>query len=196
MRGRPLIPLLVCAFALTLAGCGSDDGGTIPPGDADTMLNYIQAIEEAVAEGDCEAASDNATELVNVVNTLPNDVDTEVAGELTRAADNLNELADTDCVAGTSDVTGLDTTETDATAEPTETTTTTTTEPETTTDEEPTDEEQTDEEPADEQPTDQGGPEEDQGSEPPTGDQGGGGQSQGGGVSPSSGGVEPGGDGG
>jgi hypothetical protein len=146
MRGRLLISLLVCAFALGFSACGGDDDGTIPPDDADNLLNQVEAVKDAVDEGNCELAQDHAQELISVVNNLPNEVDSKVASELTKAASNLDELAadPTECVSGASGVTGpqtTDTTETDTTepetTEPETTTTTTTTEEETTTEETP-----------------------------------------------------------
>ena len=187
MRGRLPIPLLVCALALTLAGCGSGDDGTIPPDDANNLLNQVEAVKNDVESGDCETAKQHAQELVAGVNALPNDVDPDVASELTKAAFNLTQLASTDCEEGTSGITGLDTTETDTTATQTETTqpettTTTTTEPETTT----STEEQPEEPPAPPGGGNEGGNEGGGNVNPTPG---------GGGLVPPSGGVEPGGGG-
>jgi hypothetical protein len=180
MRGTLRNSLLVCAFAIALAGCGSDDG-TIPPEDADNLINQLEAVQNYVEEGECDRAEQQAEELVTAVNELPNDVDPEVAGELTKAAANLDQLASEpeQCTeTGASGIGGVeptDTTDTTETVEP-ETTTTETT----TTDEEPPEEETTTIEPP---PDDE--PEQDPGQEPPTGNQGGGG------GGPTSGGLEP-----
>ena len=182
MRGRHVICLLVCGFALALAGCGSDEDGTIPPDDADNLLNQVEAVQSAVEEGNCELAEDHAAELITTVNNLPNDVDTEVASELTRAADNLRGMtADPDeCASGTSGVGGvqpIDTTDTETTEEPETTTTTTTTEEETTTEEPPPEEE----EPQPQEPAEPA---------PPAGGNQGGGQGGGTGGPTQSGGLE------
>ena len=180
MRGRRHICLLVCGFALALAGCGSDEEGTIPPNDADNLLNQVEAVQTAVNEGNCELAADHAQELITTVNNLPSDVDNEVASELTKAADNLRGMtADPDeCTTGASGIEGVqptDTTETETTEPETTVTETTTPEEETTTEEEP--------EESGQQP-----PEEEQPTPPAEGDQGGGGG--GGGAPTQSGGLE------
>lgn len=185
MRGTLRNALLVCAFALTLAGCGDGDDGTIPPDDAGDLLAVLAAVERYAEEGNCDLAQKNAAELINQVNALPNDVDPKVASELTKASDHLRVLAsdpDNCTETGTSGITGLETTDTTDTEEPPETTVTETTTPEeeTTTDEQPPEDENT------EPPTGQG---QDEGNQ-------GGGQTEGGGVEPSSGGVTPSGGGG
>jgi hypothetical protein len=199
MPGRLRNPLLVCVLALALAGCGGGDDGTIPPHDADNLLNQLDAIQDDVDGGDCEQAQAHAQEFIDGVNALPDDVDPEVAGELTKAATNLDQLTSdpAECASGASGITGAettDTTETDTTEEPA---TVTEEEPEepTTTEEEPTEEEPTEEEPADEPSPE---PELPNGG----GNQGGGNvepqspPTEGGGVEPPSGGVTPGGNGG
>ncbi len=185
MRGTLRNSLLMCAFALALAGCGSDDG-TIPPGDADNLLNQIDAVRDAVQEGDCDLAQSHAEELISQVDELPNDVDPEVAGALTKAAANLDDLAanpDQCTETGASGIPGAQPTETTDTTETVEPETTTT--ETTTTDEEPPEEETTTIEPP---PDDE--PQEDPGQQPPTGNQGGQGGGAGGGGAPPSGGVE------
>jgi hypothetical protein len=189
MRGTLHKSLLVCAFALALAGCGSDDG-TIPPEDADNLLNQVEAVRSAAEGGLCDRAQDHAQEFVDGVNALPNDVDPEVASELTKAATNLEDLAasPSQCTETETGATGLpgveptdttDTTDTTETVEP-ETTTTETT----STDEEKPEEEEPEETTTIEPPPDEE-PEEDPSQAPPTGSQGGGG------GGPTSGGLEP-----
>jgi hypothetical protein len=198
MRGRLHNWLLVCAFALTLAGCGSGDDGTIPEDEAGDLLSVLEAMQNQLEEGECDLVDENAEEFLSRVNALPGDVDPEVAGELTRAGERLSELAgDPDqCATGASGEEGpepTDTTETDTSVETT-TTETTTDEESTTTDEEPAEE---DEEPSeDDQPPEPPSPEPDL---PPEGGDEGGGSN----VTPTpdpdlegppSGGVQPGGD--
>jgi hypothetical protein len=186
MRGTLHKSLLVCVFALALAGCGSDDG-TIPPEDADNLLNQVEAVRSAAEGGLCDRAQDHAQEFVDGVNALPNDVDPEVASELTKAATNLEDLAasPSQCTETETGATGLpgveptDTTDTTETVEP-ETTTTETT----STDEEKPEEEEPEETTTIEPPPDEE-PEEDPSQAPPTGSQGGGG------GGPTSGGLEP-----
>ncbi|MDX6581349.1 MAG: hypothetical protein QOI10_533 [Solirubrobacterales bacterium] len=189
MRGRTRKSLLVCVFALTLAGCGGDSG-TIPPQDANTLLNELKAVRTDVESGDCDTAQQHAQELIGAVAQLPNDVDPDVASELTKASEHLDQLASTQCT-GASGLTGVQpstSTTSTTTVEPTETSTTETS---TTT------QEQTSDQP----PTEpQGG--DNAGQQPPAGGQDQGGQggnptptptpTPGGGVPPS-GGVTPGG---
>jgi len=185
MRARLPICLLVCGFALALAGCGSDDDGTIPPDDAEGLLTVLAAVEKYADEGNCELAQSQAAEFISRVNALPNDVDPEVAGELTKAATNLDGLAANDCTE--TGASGLDEVQPDTTeAEPTEpettVTETTTPEEETTTEEPPAEEEQ----PEEDQPAEPAGGGQDEGDQ-------GGSPTPGGGTAPPSGGVEPGG---
>jgi hypothetical protein len=189
MRWRTRKSLLVCVFALTLAGCGGDSG-TIPPQDANTLLNELKAVRSDVEAGNCDTAQQHAQELIGAVAQLPNDVDPDVASELTKAADHLDQLAATQCT-GTTGLGGVQpSTSTTTTVAPTETSTTETS---TTT------QEQTSDQP----PTEpQGGG---NGQQPPAGGQDQGGQggnptptptpTPGGGV-PSTGGVTPDGGGG
>jgi hypothetical protein len=190
MRGRTHICLLVCGFALALAGCGSNNNGTIPPDEANNLLAVLAAVEKYADEGNCELAQSQAAEFISRVNALPNDVDNEVAGELTKAATNLDDLAANDCTeTGASGLEEVqpDTTATETTEPETTVTETSTPEEETTTEEPPAAEEQPEEEP--QQPAGGG---QDQG-----GSQGGGNATPtpGGGLVPPSGGVEPGGKG-
>jgi hypothetical protein len=179
MPRRTRISLLSCVLALALTGCGSNDDGTIPPDDAENLLNQLAAVEQDVDEGNCDFAQQHAQEFVSSVGALPNDVDPKVEQELASAASRLDELASdpSECTeTGTSGLTG---------DQPTTSTTETVT-PETTTEEtSTTTEETTTEEPAEEQPS------EDPNQQPPTGgDQGG---NTGGSGAPPSGGVTGGG---
>jgi hypothetical protein len=186
MRRRTAIPLLSCALALAIAGCGSD-GGTIPENEGQGLLGLLAATEEAVANGDCERAQEFARTFVAEAEGLPASVDPKVAEELTAAGTHLEDLAGDpgECETGASGLTGEQPSE-PATSEPE--TTDTTDEPETTEEPETTTEPETTEEPAQEEPT------EEPTQQPPTNP--GNGASQDGGLEPPSGGVGPGGGGG
>jgi hypothetical protein len=132
----------VCVFALALVGCGSSNDGTIPPDDANTLLDNLAAVQSDIAAGDCPLAQGHAQEVVDAVNALPGSVDPKVAGELTRAATHLQELAadPTQCATGATGESGAtstpsttSTTESVPTTTSTTSTTTTTTEPDTST---------------------------------------------------------------
>lgn len=145
MRGTTRISLLAAIFAIAIAiaGCGSDDEGTIPSDQSDTLLSLLSSVENSVNDGNCELAQKTAEELVDTVNNLPADVDNEVQSALTKASEQLVNLAENpeQCVddgttgaGGVEETTTTDTTST-TTVEPTETTTTetsTTEEPQTT----------------------------------------------------------------
>jgi hypothetical protein len=185
MPGAIRKSLLVCVFALALAlaGCGSDDEGTIPPSDAENLLNQLAAVQSAVSEGDCDFAQEHAEEFAGAVEALPNDVEPKVAEELSKAAGNLETLAadpDQCTETGASGEDGVEpTTPTETAPEETSTTSTTSTTSSTT------DEETTTNEPSGEQPS------EAPGQEPPSGNQGQGGGT--GGGEPPTGGVTGGG---
>jgi hypothetical protein len=192
MPARAKFSLLSCALALAFGGCGSGDGGTIPQDTSEDMLSLLAATEEAVSQGECDRAQEHAQNFVEETESLPGDVDPEVAEELTTAASNLENLASNPEQCTGTGPTG----ETGATTAP-ETTTTTTTEPEveTTTDETTTSDEEEEptttieEEPPEDEPAEEEPPAEPP-AEPPSGTPGGG---QGGGLEPPSGGVGAGG---
>ena len=177
MARRRRISLLWCVLALAIAGCGSGDGGTIPPEEADNLLTLLSDVEDDVAAGDCDLAQQHAQEVVDTVATLPGDVDPEVADALAGAADNLDRLAQSPDQCPETGASGA--AEEQPATEPTETvapttteeTTTTTTQEETSTPEP--EEEQPSEEPESPAPTEEapsgGGPTEDGGAEPPSG---------------------------
>jgi hypothetical protein len=123
-------------------GCGSSNDGTIPPNDANTLLDNLAAVKSDIARGDCLLAEGHAQEVVDAVNGLPSSVDPKVAGELTKAATHLKELAadPTQCTTGAtgesatpSTTSSTSTTESVPTTTSTTSTTTTTTEPDTST---------------------------------------------------------------
>jgi len=152
-RGRK--SLLVLVTAALLAGCGSGDEGTIPSGDADDLINLLNAVEDAVAEQDCDTAQDNANQFVTVVNNLPSEVDDEVKDGLRQAGERMTTLSrDPDQCEPEGGATGETGTDEPVEEEPVEeeSTTSSTTE-ETTTEEQTT----TEEEPVEEEPEEPGG---------------------------------------
>ncbi len=144
MRGVNKISLLAAVFAaaLAIAGCGSGDEGTIPSDQSDTLLSLLSSVQNSVETGDCELAQKTAEELVDTVNGLPADVDNEVQGALTRASEQLVNLAQNpeECVdenaSGPEGVETTDTTDTTATESTTTLEETTTPDESTTTEEE------------------------------------------------------------
>lgn len=159
-RGRK--SLLVVVTAALLAGCGSGDEGTIPSGDADDLINLLNAVEAAVAEQDCGTAQDNADQFVTVVNNLPSEVDDEVKDGLRQAGERMTALSrDPGQCETEGGATGPQETTTAETTTEQEPTTSSTTE-ETTTEEEP-----AEDEPVEEEPETDGGPPADPGNADP-----------------------------
>jgi hypothetical protein len=113
--------LLVIVTGVLIAGCGSGDEGTIPSGDADNLINLLDAVEAAVAEQECESAQENADQFVIAVDNLPSEVDDQVKEGLRGAGDRLTELSrDPDqCEAetGASGESGIEETTTSSTVE-------------------------------------------------------------------------------
>jgi hypothetical protein len=137
MTGRrtPLAALAAATVAVAVSGCGSGDDDSIPKSASDQLIAQLNEMEGYVNDGDCELAQGQATQFEDSVQGLPSEVDSEVKGDLTKLADNLVELADSDeCAApeeGATGPSGATTTEPEGepTTESSTTTTTTTEEP-------------------------------------------------------------------
>jgi hypothetical protein len=159
----------VCAT--TLAACGGDDEGTIPPESASAMLAALDEAQAALEANECETIASAASEVSDEAAGLPSETDPEVRQAVIAGAEQLFRLARSPdkCETATGpegqqkEQKEPDTDET-TTAPPTTTTeeTTTTTEQTTTT---------TEEEPPPEQPGNEGPPlgQGNQGGEPPPG---------------------------
>jgi hypothetical protein len=80
-----------CAFALV--ACGSDDEGTIPPDDAQAMLDALGDAQAERDEQDCAGLADAAGNLITEVDDLPDSVDPEVRTALAEGGQNLQDLA-------------------------------------------------------------------------------------------------------
>jgi len=186
MRGRAkttLAAFACAAIAAAGAGCGGgdDSGGTIPPGNADQLLNQLDALQTDLETGRCDFVAGHAEEVRAAATQLPATVDPEVKQGVLEATDQIVELSqDPDQCSSSSGATGeTDSTSTDTSTAEEPTTAPTTTSTETTTaEEEPT-------QPEGEQGSDQGG----QTETPPQGggEPQGGGQDEGGGEAPSGG---------
>jgi hypothetical protein len=123
------------ALAIAVAGCGSDEDKTIPPGASDQLIAQLQEVESQVSAGRCELAQGEAQNFRSSVDQLPAEVGVETKEELRELANNLVSLAsDPDQCAteeGATGGQGVVPEETDTTTtEPTTTDTTTTEEEE------------------------------------------------------------------
>ena len=93
MPAKPLrIAALAVAATVMIAGCGSGEEGTIPQADADTLLSYVQAVDQNIADNECALAVQQAENFSEGVKDLPPEVDGEVRQGLEEAAVQLLEL--------------------------------------------------------------------------------------------------------
>ncbi|MGX6448288.1 hypothetical protein ACVU7I_09515, partial [Patulibacter sp. S7RM1-6] len=123
------LPLVLTVAATALAGCGGD-GGLLDGSSAEDLQKSVSSVQQAVADGRCDAASKSAREGLQRVSALPSSVDEALVDRLREGFRTLRQQADTECEETPT------TTETTPT-EPTETAppeTTETTPPETTPD--------------------------------------------------------------
>jgi outer membrane biosynthesis protein TonB len=147
---RPLAALLLGAVCALVVACGgSDDPGLLSAGRADNLQQELDAVSDAVANGDCEAAESAVSDLEQEIEELPRATDDRLVERLREGASNLRGRALEECgeqtdttPTETAPPTVTETTPTETT--PTETTPTETTPTETTPPEE--------EPPPDEQP--------------------------------------------
>ena len=124
---------LGAAAAVGLVSCGGSNDDLLPGKSANEILDNLNTIDQLVAEGDCTSAAAAAQEVRDQVEGLPRTVDAELRQRLAEGADNLEQLAASDCEEPTTVTTTTEesTKETTATQEE-PTTETTNTETETT----------------------------------------------------------------
>jgi hypothetical protein len=114
---------LGAALAVALVSCGGgDDEGLLPGDDAQQIVENLNQVELDVANGDCDAAAENAAEVGDQIDALGGDVNAELKERLEEGASELEQLISTDCVEATATIT---TTEETTTEEPTTEETTT-----------------------------------------------------------------------
>lgn len=136
---------LICALlagigtAVAVASCGSA-AGLIPAGNAGPLQSDFDAVAQAVAAGDCTAASQAVAKAQQDLGNLPSTVDAKLRADLTQGVQRLANTAGTQChqqtqttTTTTTTPTTTATTTTPTTTATTPTTTTTTTTPTTTT---------------------------------------------------------------
>jgi hypothetical protein len=95
--GRTALALALAAGAVTLAACGDDEGGTIPPANADQMIDQVDQIETAVEQGECTSAQTDVSQLQGAIFSLPKDVGVDTKNDLRDLATNLGNLVTTQC---------------------------------------------------------------------------------------------------
>lgn len=151
----------VCAT--TLAACGGDDEGTIPPESASVMLAALDEAQAALEANECETIASAASEVSDEAAGLPSETDPEVRQAVIAGAEQLFRLARSPDKCETA--TGPEGQQKEPDTDETTTAPPTTTTEETTT--------TTEEEPPPEQPGNEGPPlgQGNQGGEPPPGQQ-------------------------
>jgi hypothetical protein len=143
--GLALVAVALAAFA----GCGGDEEGKgIPAATAGTLNAQLQKVQDRISQGSVGACKDildapeergpNKQQVQNAIDSLPDDVDSDVKSALQDSFDHLWDLVDEECQNKESEQ-KQNTTPTDTTEE----TTPAETEPETETNTTPTQEETT-----------------------------------------------------
>jgi hypothetical protein len=157
----------VCAT--TLAACGSDDEGTIPPESASVMVAALDEAQAALEANECETIASAASEVSDQAAGLPSETDPEVRQAVIAGSEQLFRLARSPDKCETAAAPKGQKPKPDTTETTTAPTTTTTEETTTTTEETTT----TEKEPPPEQPSNEGPPlgQGNQGGEPPPGQQ-------------------------
>lgn len=94
-----LLPLLAAGtLAVGLAACGSADReGLIPSGDAQSLLDRLDAVSARVADGECGALRDDVSRLRSTAAALPASVDQRLRDRLREGLDNLAGIAPRAC---------------------------------------------------------------------------------------------------
>jgi microcompartment protein CcmL/EutN len=132
MRMR-LLPYLAAAvlgvLAAGVAACGSDRSDLIPADSAESLSSILADVEQAVGDGDCDAAQSSLSRARGALVNLPESVDDRLVARLEEGVENLESIAPEECASQEQQTTTVPTT-TEAT--PTETTATETTPTETT----------------------------------------------------------------
>ena len=136
MTVRPRLPALVVALLLGLAcsyavACGESEEGLLSPGRAEGLKANLDDLDDAVAKGQCERASQEVQNLREQLAALPSSTDRQLRRRLEEGVEHLAQISPEECTgAQTTETTTTETTPTETT--PTETTPTETTPPETT----------------------------------------------------------------
>lgn len=98
MSGTAWKPLLACACALALTGCGGDSSeSTLTQDQARLLESDLTQVEDNFEEGRCDDAAAAARDLVQSVNELPADAGETLKAGLRAMAENLEDLADREC---------------------------------------------------------------------------------------------------
>jgi hypothetical protein len=95
--GRISLALALAAGALGLSACGDDEGGTIPPENADALLAEVETLEQSIEADQCSNAAASVARLQDQVDLLPKEVGEPTKDDLRDLTDNLQTLVASDC---------------------------------------------------------------------------------------------------
>jgi hypothetical protein len=130
VRLRTLTALLLALAAGLAAGCGADEEGKeLPRQTASQLLAQLESIQERFDFPGGEACADitggddpNITQVQNLIDSLPDDVDADLRDAVEQSFDRLFELVDQECGEAQPETdTETETTETETTPTETET---------------------------------------------------------------------------
>jgi hypothetical protein len=106
-RKRLAALITIAVIGAAVAGCGSNEiDGTIPPADADQLVDDLDAIEAATADNDCVSAEARAEEFRQHVDELPATSGVALKEALRGAGDNLEQLVRDPCASGATGASG------------------------------------------------------------------------------------------
>lgn len=145
--GRTFALVLVAVAVASAGGCGGDEEGKgIPAASADTLNAQLQKVQDRITQGSVGACKDildapdergpNKKQVQDTIDSLPDDVDSDVRSALQDSFDHLWDLVEQECEDKASEQEQQDTTPTDTqpeTTPPATETETTPTQPEETT---------------------------------------------------------------
>jgi hypothetical protein len=98
--------LLLLVFALAVAGCGGDDEGKpIPSATANALNAELEGVQARLDNGSAGACTDsragprgpNRERVEQIIDSMPDDVDSDVRSALEDSFDNLWDLVQQDC---------------------------------------------------------------------------------------------------
>jgi hypothetical protein len=97
MRRRTLLGLLGLLLAVLAAGCGRQNPALIPEDDAARLTASVDRVDEAIASGDCEGATELVQRARTQVTELPRRVSVRLKDNLDEWLVHLGERIPSDC---------------------------------------------------------------------------------------------------
>ena len=98
---RLAIPILALALgaaaAFGLVSCGGDEEGLLPGDNAQEIVDNLNNVEQAAANGDCDEARADAETVAQQIDELGSGVNTQLKQRLADGAQELISLIDSTC---------------------------------------------------------------------------------------------------